>query len=112
MAITRPGAVPVADKAIRKAKRSETRSDSQAFRTLMQNFFSFFRFFLLPIKAKLKERIFALFCFISFRFFFVLFSLHFIFVSLQMRKQAKNTFFASKPKNFASISLHFASKRK
>jgi hypothetical protein len=32
----------------------------------------------------------------SFRFFCVLFLLHFIFVLLQMRKQAKNTFFASK----------------
>jgi hypothetical protein len=29
-----------------------------------------------------------------------------------MQKQAKNTFFASKQKNSASVSLHFASKQK
>jgi hypothetical protein len=48
----------------------------------------------------------------SFCFFLILFSLNFIFVSLQMRKQAKKYFFRIKAKNFISISLHFASKRK
>jgi hypothetical protein len=54
-----------------------------------------------------------------FRFFFVLFSLRCIFVSLQIStfridaKQAKKALFSHRSeKNFASISLHFASKRK
>ncbi len=71
-----------------------------------QNEIRFASNFSLPIKAKLKERIFALFRFqkFSFRFFFVLFSLHFIFVSLQMRKQAKKHFFCIEAKK---ISLPF-----
>jgi hypothetical protein len=84
---------------------------------------TFFRFFSLhfasnfsfPTKAKLIERIFAMFCLnnffvslpiFSFRFnakrnkrFFALFSLNFIFVSLQMRKQAKKTLFSHRSEN-------------
>ncbi len=55
----------------------------------------------------------------QFRFFFVSFLLCFIFVSLQIStfridaKQVKNPFFSHRSeKNFASVSLHFASKRK
>jgi hypothetical protein len=50
-----------------------------------------------------------------FRFFFVLFSLLSIFISLQISTfciDAKHAKKASKQKNFASILLHFASKRK
>jgi hypothetical protein len=54
-----------------------------------------------------------------FRFFFALFSLRSIFVSFQISlfrieaKQGKKAiFFASKQKNFSSVSLHFALKRK
>jgi hypothetical protein len=53
------------------------------------------------------------------RFFFVLFSLRSIFVSLQIStvridaKQAKKALFSHRSeKNFAFVSLHFASKRK
>ncbi len=52
-------------------------------------------------------------------FFFVLFLLHSIFVSLQITmfridaKQAKKALFLHRSeKNFASVSFHFASKRK
>jgi hypothetical protein len=54
-----------------------------------------------------------------FRFFFVLFLLRSIFISLQIStfridaKQAKKALFSHRSgKNFASVSLHFASKRK
>jgi hypothetical protein len=54
-----------------------------------------------------------------FRFFFILFWLRSIFISLQIStfridaKQAKKALFLHRSeKNFASVSLHFASKRK
>ncbi len=102
------GCAGFAKKKIFASKWNEEKWDP--FRMLTQFFFPllFASNFSLPIKAKLIERIFLL-CFaskdFSFRFFFVLFSLHFIFVSLQMREQAKNILFASKRKNFASVSL-------
>ncbi len=84
------------------------RNEIRFARSRENNFFFFILFasnISLPIKAKLIERIFSL-CFasknFSFRFFFVLFSLHFIFVSLQMRKQAEKHFF-----HIEAISLLF-----
>ncbi len=86
-----------------------------------------FRFASFHFEAKMMEVFrfrFASFCFKAkmmaiFRFFFVLFSLRSIFVSLQISmfcidaKQAKKHFFLHRSeKNFASVSLHFASKRK
>ncbi len=71
--------------------------------------------FLLLIDAKLIEHIFSLFRFqnCSFRFFFVLFSLHFIFISLQMRKQAKKHIFRNneaKKFRFRFASFRFEAK--
>ncbi len=93
-----------------KAKRSETRSVSHAFRFFRFKFFAsdqsqinraYFRFVLLP----------KIFPFASFRFSFVMFC--FISFSFRFRceNKRKNTFFASKQKNFASVSLYFALKR-
>jgi hypothetical protein len=63
---------------------------------------------------RFKAKMMAVFC-----FFFVLFSLRSIFVSLQIStfridvKQVKKALFSHRSqKNFASVSLHFASKRK
>jgi hypothetical protein len=88
-----------------------------------------FRFRFASFRFELKMM--AVFCFrlASFRFeakmmavfcfFFVLISLRSIFVSLQIStlrinaKQAKKALFSHRSeKNFASVSLHFASKRK
>ncbi len=99
------------------SKRNEAKQDPFARSREKKIFFSFLfasfpSNFSLPIKAKLIERIFWL-CFASenfwFRFFFVLFSLHFISVSLQMRKQAIKHFFRIEAKKFR---FRFASKRK
>jgi hypothetical protein len=94
--------------------RSREKKNFRFFSLLFASNFS------LPTKAKLIEHIFALFRFQiflfryrSFRFaskrneinIFLLFSLNFIFVSLQMRKQAKKHFFRIEAKNFASILL-------
>ncbi len=101
-----------------ETKRNEIRF--AAFRTLTRKFFfsASFRFkFFASDQSKINRAYFELFslCFASnnflFRFFFVLFLLHLIFVSLQMQKQAKKHFFAFKQKNFASVLLHFASKQ-
>jgi hypothetical protein len=68
----------------------------------------FFRF-----KAKLIEHIFALFRFqkfiVSLLFCFVLFLLHFIFVSLRMQKQAKKHFFRIEAKKI-SLPFRFGAK--
>jgi hypothetical protein len=84
--------------------------------------FASFRFYAKMI-AVFRFR-FASFCFEAkmmavFCFFFVLFLLCSIFVSLQIStfrinaKQAKKALFSHQSeKNFASVSLHFASKRK
>jgi hypothetical protein len=68
----------------------------------------------LSLQFRFGAKMMAVFC-----FFFILFSLCSIFVSLQISKfridakQAKKAlYFASKRKKFASVSLHFTLKRK
>jgi hypothetical protein len=116
-----------------KVKRSETRSVSHAFRTLTwKNIFFFasfrfeffasgqsdinrayFRFVLLPKFFRFRFVSLPIF---SFRFkakrnkrFFALFSLNFIFVWLQMRKQAKITLFSHRSGNIL-LPLRFEAK--
>jgi hypothetical protein len=98
-----------------QSETNKTRSVSHAFRTLMRKKM-FFRFlsllfasnFSLPIKTKLIQRIFALFRFqkfvvsLLFRFVFASFSFSFRF---RCEKSENKTFFASKRKNFTSVSL-------
>jgi hypothetical protein len=97
-----------------KVKQSETRSVSHAhvkkivFASFRLEFFAsnqseinraYFRF------VSLKKKFFSL----RVRVVFALF--HFCFAS-DAKSSEKNTFFASKRTNFASVSLHFASKQK
>jgi hypothetical protein len=86
------------------------------FRTLTRKkCFASFCFFSLPIKAKLIERIFALFRFqkflvlLLFLFVFTYFSFSFRF---RCEKSEKNTFSHRSEKILTPVSLHFASKRK
>ncbi len=98
-------------------KRNEAERDP--FRTLPRkiNFFSllFASNFLFLTKAKLKERIFALF---RFQKFFVPLLFRYVFASFHFRfaldaKTSEKTLFSHRSeKNLASVSLHFASKRK
>jgi hypothetical protein len=104
-----------------QAKQSETRSVKHVFCTLTRtnNFFLllFASNFSLPVKAKLIERILNyIHCvslptirFASFSFCFCFISYSFCF---RCENKRKYTFFASKRKNYASVSLYFASKQK
>ncbi len=62
---------------------------------------------------RFEAKMMAVFCFFSFCFRFFPFSFRFRFLRFaSMRNKRKKHFFRIEAKNFASVSLHFASKRK